>query len=192
MTQQDEWGPQDVIRYDPLTGHLFWLSRPVEMFGGYDPERAMLLWNGRYAGKQAFVCLDGYGYFCGGLFGKSVKAHRVAWAVYYGRWPEGEIDHIDGDRSNNRISNLRLSTREGNTRNTNVGHGSSSFRGVQKKPNGKFAAKIRYNGKAHHIGTFKTEEEAAAAYILKAKEHHGEFAFRGMAILEDLPQDVDA
>jgi hypothetical protein len=102
-------------------------------------------------------------------------AHRLAWLWMKGRWPKDEIDHIDGDRANNRWSNLREATHTENTRNgvrrtTNT----SGFKGVTLK-NGKWRATIRAEGRYIHLGYFPTADEAAAAYREASARFHGEY-----------------
>ena len=93
-----------------------------------------------------------------------VFAHRLAWFLYYGHLPINLIDHIDGDRSNNKIDNLRDVTHQQNLWNNTKAKGYS-----WDKASNKFQAKIAVNGKQKHLGLFNTEQEARNAY-LKAKE----------------------
>lgn len=107
---------------------------------------------------------------------KELRAHRVIWIMFNGSIPEGIlIDHIDGDKQNNRIENLRLANRTQN----NVNSIGKSKRGHPKgvQPVGrKFRAKIYSKGITYCLGTFSTIEEAKEAYDTKAVELHGEFA----------------
>ena len=91
--------------------------------------------------------------------------------------PDGiEIDHINGDRLDNRRCNLRLCTHRQNLRNRKrQDNGSSRYKGVHKSA-GKWRAMIGYDGKLYHLGYFADEEEAARAYNAAATEHFGEFA----------------
>ena len=112
---------------------------------------------------------NGDGYLKIRVDGKSYKAHRLAWLYVMGRWPEKDIDHINGVRCDNRIVNLREATRaenKQNTRTANVNNGSGMLGAVRR--NDRWQAKIRVNGKQLHLGTFDTAEDANAAY-LKAK-----------------------
>jgi len=72
---------RNLLRYDPETGKLFWQERPVEMFGGKDPQRAQKIFNTRYAGVEAFTCVNAVGYKNGRIFNQGLTAHRVAWAM---------------------------------------------------------------------------------------------------------------
>jgi hypothetical protein len=91
---------------------------------------------------------------------------------------DGEIiDHINGNRSDNRLSNLRKSDTSLNGHNKTKQNGlTSKYIGVCRAKSGKYTSAIRKGTDRYHLGTFKTEEEAALAYNEKAKEIYGEFA----------------
>jgi hypothetical protein len=148
------------LKYEPETGKLFWLKRPEEFF---DTSQSAARWNGR-AGKEAFTA-NANGYRHGKLLGKLYRAHRIAWLLTYKTWPVAEIDHIDGDRSNNRIANLRDVSKSQNQRNRKMDPlNKSGFNGVYwYARSGKWRAKVHANGKHEHLGTFGTLEEAIAA-----------------------------
>lgn len=97
---------------------------------------------------------------------KLFKAHRLAWLYVYGVWPNGSLDHIDRNRANNRISNLRESNGIENSRNSSKRiNCTSRFIGVcWHNPSRKWRAYIRVNQKMKSLGYFKTEIEAALAY----------------------------
>jgi hypothetical protein len=104
---------------------------------------------------------------------KSYKAHRLAWLYAFGKFPQSQIDHVNGNRSDNRLCNLRLASNAENQMNrakaavTN----NSGFLGVNfNKVVGKFAARIQSNGKRIHIGYFDSPEDASSAYIAKKTE----------------------
>lgn len=98
-------------------------------------------------------------------------AHRLAWFLHTGRWPANEIDHINGNRSDNRIGNLRPCSRSQNMMNT-------PKKGVCfHKKYKTWQASIRIGGRRIHLGTFATEVDAIAAYRRAADRLHGEFAF---------------
>lgn len=116
------------------------------------------------------------GYVQFNLCRKSILGHRVAWLLTYGVWPDGEIDHINGDRADNRLSNLRLATRAENMRNRGVNRNNKvGLKGVGRIGK-KWRARIMRNGKTFHIGVFESAEEANDAYARAAERLHEEFA----------------
>lgn len=149
------------LRYDPATGKFYWCERTSN--------RVRV---GEEAGKTN---RNSDGYKTINVFGKAYKAHRLAWFYTHGVWPD-QIDHINGDRLDNRIENLRSVSCQHNTHNQRSAHSNSAtgVLGVIPKPSGKFAAEIRVNGKKLHIGTFHSVEEASAAYAsTKLRLHAG-------------------
>lgn len=107
--------------------------------------------------------------------GKRYLAHRLAWFLHYGEWPKGYIDHINRDRLDNRITNLRIATLGENQANTGPQSG-RKYKGVYPSNSG-YRARITAKGRRYEGGTFSTEEEAAKAYDSLALKHHGEFAY---------------
>lgn len=101
-------------------------------------------------------------------------AHRLAWVYMNGEWPDKEIDHIDGNRSNNAIHNLRLATRSENKQNTKKApKGSKSgLLGARATKDGKFVSGIMVNGVVRHLGTFSTAIDAHHAYMNAKRELH--------------------
>lgn len=119
MKHKDLPTPQylrQVLDYDPDSGVLTWKERPKEMF---DHGQRRHSWNSRWAGKPAFKKGE-LGYMRGSVAGKKLLAHRVIWAMHYDRWPDKQIDHVNRDRSDNRIENLREVDAAGNARNHSV------------------------------------------------------------------------
>lgn len=157
---------RECLSYDPETGVLRRLQRPREHF---TTDRAWNTWNARYAGKAAGTAYGG-GYLAVGLkFGhkRNVQAHRVAHALMTGGWPECEIDHHDGNPSNNRWDNLRPATRGEQCQNTSRNTGA-----FWDKARGKWQAAIGLNYRSRYLGRFGTPEEAHAAYLeAKARLH---------------------
>ena len=127
------------------------------------------------AGSVAGSFKDGYKEVM--LDGRSYLAHRLAWFYMTGTWPTGQIDHINGDRSDNRISNLRDASPSVNQQNRRAAqcNSRSGLLGVTHyKRDDKWMASIRVNRKQHNLGLFATPELAHAAYIeAKRKMHDG-------------------
>lgn len=154
------------LDYDPSTGHLAW--KHCDAMPSW--------WNARYAGKSAFTAPDKDGYGKGQIAGRRYFAHRIAFAIFHGHWPTETIDHINGKKLDNRIINLREASRSQNQSNRpKQKNNTSGFKGVTRHRDG-WMAKIKLNGKTHYVGTFKTPEEASAAYAAAAKTIHGDFA----------------
>jgi hypothetical protein len=117
------------------------------------------------------------GYIVIGLHGKLVYAHRVAWFYMTGGWPKHQIDHVNGDRQDNRWDNLRLATPQQNSANSKrpVTNG-SGYKGAYKTRNGRFQAKVEANGASIYLGTFDSAEDAHAAYMEEAVKQFGPYA----------------
>lgn len=153
---------RQLLRYEPETGRLFWLPRPREMFSS---AQGFGGWNAKFPGKEAFTASNDDGYRVGNLLGLLFRAHRVAWAIAYGDWPALQIDHRNGDKSNNRLSNLREVTNQENQRNVRLTkNNSSGVCGVNwRKALGKWHARIGIDGKIRHLGVFDNLADATAA-----------------------------
>ncbi len=156
---------RQLLDYDPETGALTWKVRGDEYFvdGKYDAGRRSRRWNSRHAGKQAFSD-DGQGYLRGTVVGSNLAGHRVAWALVNGYWPD-EVDHINHDRADNRLANLREVSKGDNLKNrTMFSNNSSGVTGVSwHKQHSKWAAHIRVNGRRITLGVFRDMAEAVAA-----------------------------
>jgi hypothetical protein len=108
------------------------------------------------------------------VFGKWMYAYRVGWALYYGKWPSYEIDHINGVSCDDRISNLRDVPRKTNQENVRRAT-SRSITGVLgvSKDNNRYKTSINTGGgKMKYIGSFKTIEEAKEAFIKAKRTYH--------------------
>lgn len=157
------------LRYEPDTGKLFWR----------DCEDMPNSWRAVNAGKQAFA-YSSRGYKMGRINGVSYRAHRVVYAMHHGKWPTGQIDHIDGCRSNNRADNLREVTHKENHRNkTMPSTNTSGVAGVRwNKRIHRWGASIIVDGRVIYLGWFKNIDEAAEARAKGAakfgfSERHG-------------------
>ena len=119
-------------------------------------------------------CVKKKGYRYITVDGKSYRAHRLAWLYCYGEWPKDQIDHVDGDRQNNRIQNLRDVDDTGNRRNSKrQANNTTGVTGVQKRKHlRKWNARIKVDGRSIHLGYFNSLEEAAKARK-EAERIHG-------------------
>lgn len=105
--------------------------------------------------------------------GKIIKLHRMLMGVVDDR--SVCVDHINGDPLDNRRSNLRVCKQGENMRNYRYAWGKEGIRGVMQTPAGKYRARIRYQKKLYHIGTFDTQHDASIAYAFASSLLHGEF-----------------
>ena len=148
------------ISYDQVTGEFRWLSGTSK--------------RGRRPGAIAGA-VDSQGYRRINIDRQKYAAHRLAWLLVTGDWPNGEIDHVNGIRSDNRIQNLREASRITNLQNLKRANSRSStgLLGVVRKEGGhRFGARIRVNTKQKWLGSFATPDEAHAAYILAKRALH--------------------
>lgn len=147
---------RDRVSYDPLTGCMTWKAgcRPA-LIG----KEVGSIWRGYRVTK---------------FDGRNYQLHRLAWLYVHGELPDGEIDHVNGVGTDNRIANLRIATRQQNAVNRRA-QGGRALKGITANRN-KWAAQIRINGKNTYLGSFDTPEQAHAVYAARARELHGEFA----------------
>ena len=120
----------------------------------------------------------GNGYIYVTLHDYKLLAHRVAWFYVTGKWPEEQLDHINRDRRDNRLVNLRPASQSQNSCNGSLrSTNKSGYRGVSwEKRKRKWQARIVKDGKQYPLGYFDTKESAYDAYLEAAKRLHGEFA----------------
>jgi hypothetical protein len=143
------------LRYDPETGQLWWKVRE----------------KGRRLARPAGAP-NGNGYRRVCVRGVRVLVHRAVWALHHGAWPEREIDHIDGNRLNNRLENLRDVSAAYNHHNVRAERpNKSGVRGVYLRRH-RFQAMIRVDGRAVCLGSYATVEEASAAYWTAKRRLH--------------------
>lgn len=159
----------EALTYDPETGIFTRNPRAGN-------SRFVRTWNTRYANQIAnHVRPDGYVDITIDYY--SYQAHRLAFFYVHGKWPRDHIDHIDRDKRNNRLTNLREATRSQNL--CNRSHTKTSQSGVKgvsfDKRRGNWRAEIKYQGRATHLGTYDSIEEARSAYRRAGIELHGEF-----------------
>ena len=121
-------------------------------------------WNGRHAGNYAFTATMTIGYKSGSIFCYTLYAHRVIWAIHYGEWPSDQIDHINHDRADNRLVNLRTVSKMENSRNmSKPSNNTSGCVGIWLIHNGRWRAGIEADGERIHVGYFGTKSEAIKA-----------------------------
>lgn len=152
---------------DAENGRLFWRERGPEMFrDGKDGQQMNAAkWNARFAGREAICSASGsHGYFDGAVMGVGVLAHRVIWAMVHGYWPVG-VDHINGNRRDNRIANLREADQAENMLNVKLrSDNPSGAAGVwQLRGSGQWRARIKRGGIYTDLGHFPTFDAACAA-----------------------------
>lgn len=157
---------KELLHYDPETGIFTWR---VDIRSGRN--------NALVKAKAGEVagCQSGYGYWSIGVETVRTSRHRLAWLYMTGELPiRGvDIDHVDGNRCNDKWDNLRLATRSQNMQNLKRAHSDSGtgFLGVERK-RGKFAARIALRGKRYNLGVFDTPEEAHAEYLKAKRKLH--------------------
>ncbi|MCT9071216.1 HNH endonuclease [Cupriavidus gilardii] len=146
---------RELLDYCPNTGVFTWKARPGKKGA---------IWNPRYAGTKA-GSLKSSGYIEIFLDNAVYKAHRLAWMHFYGEMPAGQLDHINGCRSDNRISNLRIVTTAENAKNQRRrADNTSGVTGVVWfKRRRKWAAQISVQGKCKNLGCFESFEAAVRA-----------------------------
>lgn len=159
------------LAYDPETGAFTWLKDVRLKNGGLRVAagtRAGTLLRSGYRSIQ--VWLDGKP--------KGLREHRLAWLFVHGEWPADQLDHINGDRADNRIVNLRPATNSLNMANRKLNANSKSgvkgvcfHRGSQR-----WRARLQFDGKRIHLGDYLNKEAAEIAYAAAAQRHFGAYA----------------
>lgn len=146
-----------LLEYNDEQGALIWKKRPNTM-----PYNR--IFNSRFTGKIAGVP-NNTGHVLVSVRGTRILAHRIIWALHTGDWPKGQIDHINGNPSDNRISNLRDIPHTFNQRNMKKNcRNTSGYCGVRMaKTQGKWFSTIQIENRTKYLGTFETKEAAFAA-----------------------------
>ena len=160
-------GPSDVRRYldyDPETGDFLWKER----VGGF------LGWNRRWAGKRAGY-VDRRGYVNIDIHQTTYQGQRLAWLYVYGEWPRHEIDHIDGNTTNNIIANLRAVTHTENLQNTTARrHNKLGLKNISVRKGG-YGVSFFERGKPLYREQFSSLETAIFVRELLAPNIYGHF-----------------
>lgn len=156
---------REIFICDPEQGTLVWRERPG------------VVGNRRVAGKPAGA-LNTAGYRVVTVRPQWMYVHRVVWAMAHGEWPTHRIDHVNGDRSDNRLANLREASHAENLSNRGAQVNSQSgIKGVYRETfTGRWRASIQHEGKTYNLGRYDTPEAAQAAYRAAAERFHGAFA----------------
>lgn len=156
------------------------LQNHAKKFLEYDKDTGTLTWvyntHKRFIGKEA-GCIKPSGYRTLHIFKTVIEAHRIIWLIEYGYLPECEIDHINGNKSDNRLSNLRMADQQKNQQNRGVRVDSEpGVKGVRLKPSGKYEARVKLTDGSRASKTFKTINEAVLWLAELRVESHGEYA----------------
>ena len=147
----------------------------------YDPETGIFTRKVRTAqrhqvGDRAdFVITGGNqkGYYRVGILSRRFLAHRLAWLYVHGEWPAQDVDHIDGDRGNNRIANLRDVPNQINRENMRGPRKDNKIGLLGVSRHGaRWEARVQSSGKLVYREDFDTPEEAHSAYIVAKRQHH--------------------
>jgi hypothetical protein len=154
-----------VLKYDAVSGKFTWRVRT-----------SIRVVVGGEAGS-----VTNFGYVSIRINGRAYQAHKLAWLVSTGCWPDRDIDHINGDRTDNRFCNLREATRSQNNYNAKRrSDNKSGYKGVfWNTQRQRWHARVQREGKQIHVGFFKCPTAAFLARRKVAQEHHGRFASDG-------------
>ncbi len=149
---------RELLHYSPETGAFYWRRSK-------GPRKA-----GTLAGNKA----NRHGYCRVHIDGTDYQAHRLAWLYVTGSLSIKDIDHVNGNRADNRFGNLREASRCENLQNQRRAHSDSKsgYLGVDKHASGLWRALIKAEGKHRHLGLFKTAEEAYQVYIAAKTQLH--------------------
>lgn len=145
----------------------------------YSPQTGLFRWRVHQGGARKagwFSGCEEHGYRSISVCGRLQRAHRIAWLLMTGEWPNLSIDHIDGDRANNRWANLRMVPLAVNCQNVRrpSRNNTTGALGVSRGPSktSPYIASIRVDGKRIHIGCFSDIEQAAEAYLRAKRAYH--------------------
>ena len=165
---------RELLDYDSITGRFTWKARKLRP----RVERIDKAWNTRFAGKIVAERRHRRGHLQIGIHCKNYMAHRVAWAIYYGVWPDSDLDHKNGKPAENWIDNLRPATESENLCNSKLRvDNTSGHKGVSWLPGEKkWQVYITKDKKTRHLGRVDSLEEAISIRRAAEAQLHGEFA----------------
>lgn len=180
MTAKADITPEllrQLIALDELTGKMTWKPRDA---GFFPSAAAAAAWNRQWAGRPVGLSKSGGDYLKIGVLQHNFMAHRVVFAIHNNRWPDGDIDHINRDKRDNSVANLREATCTENNYNMGLTKANSSgYKGVSwKKSKGKWQSIISHNGKRIFLGEFADIQDAAQAYADASVKYHKEFRYQ--------------
>jgi hypothetical protein len=141
-------------------------------------ENGQLYWIGNRQGAKKDKPISskvGHGYLGCMLDGKHYLLHRLIYLYVHGHMPDGDVDHINGNRSDNRIENLRVVTKKGNQQNMRKAYSTSKsglLGAFYKQKTKKWHSSICVSGKRFYLGTFNSPDEAHKAYIKAKRDLH--------------------
>lgn len=152
---------EECLSYNPGTGVFTWRVRPPEHF---KKEMSHKSWNTKFSGKMAGHVNKIHGYLVISVENKDYRAHRLAWLYHHGHDPL-TIDHIDGNKTNNKITNLRSVSLSENQKNRRIGRNTKNgIFGVRiDKRTGKYYARITVHGREVYLGCFSSFFSACCA-----------------------------
>lgn len=167
---------KECIEYDPETGLAYWKERPLHHFKNSSNMKSV----NKNTGKPIDM-INSHGYIRFTINYSTYLLHRVIWKLITGEDSEHLIDHIDGNKLNNKWDNLREATVGQNACNKKISsHNTTGYKGVSVgRTQNTWVAVIRLDGKVKKLGTFPTPEDAHQAYCEAASAYHGEFANYG-------------
>jgi hypothetical protein len=162
---------REVLNYDPETGKFTWLRRSIDQLPTVCHGK---IWNVRWAGMVAgSLCKE---YLAISIDKRLHKAHRLAFLWMTGKWPENEVDHINGKKVDNRWVNLRDVDHRTNSQNSRRARSNNKSTGLLgayfDKSCGRFSSTIYVDGKWRWLGYFETAEAAHSAYVKAKRELH--------------------
>jgi hypothetical protein len=167
-----------LFRYDSVSGKLYWRERTPDMFvsGKRNADWCCKIWNSNYAGKEANNPHN-FGYSCVSLAGNKYFSHRIIMFLEHEVDSKEEIDHINGNKADNRICNLRFATKSQNSMNTNNRkNNKSGVKGVHFNSYHKiWDCRMMVNKKVIHLGYYKNFNDAVNARKLAENKFFGDF-----------------